>query len=479
MSRGSGLSAEGVELVVRSLGPEESEGGIAEAFSDWRGRHGLGDFESLVSTLELHGILPFLAEKWEALGLLFEESEGVTLRNRLETLRNHSRRWILTLDRFLTETETLGLDVILLKGSALALDLYPSEFSRAQGDVDVLVRREDVSIAIEAARKAGLRLIEDQFPVFWYRRVHFHLKLHPGLPLLSELEIHWSLHSPALLKTVSGEAVRGRARSAEFRGHRVRLLDPLDTYLHLASHLKSHWGKVPDLDGTSLVRGLLATTSPEVRVKWVLDLVLSWESLTAAPGFRLEALVERAEEWNGEEDLALALRLLPGRGISSRSSGFADEAKSVLGVTAFLRRDVGSRSLEEAVPVESSAPLPRPTRGYDFRWEALGLLPRWWFPPRQYLLRKYRRVFPGRIGLGTVLVLRGVHGIWVGLQVLFALLLWGPALVGRWWLRSRRRREKDLKMSPAEILDLVASMRGPGSRVVREQGGAERGQFGE
>jgi hypothetical protein len=78
-----------------------------------------------------------------------------------------SRLWD-TLSTF----ERHGIEVMLLKGSALAVSIYPSFRERPMGDVDILVHPGAAERAWRLAQNAGWRWPADDFPLHMYERHH-------------------------------------------------------------------------------------------------------------------------------------------------------------------------------------------------------------------------------------------------------------------------------------------------------------------
>ena len=100
--------------------------------------------------------------------------------------------------------------MVLLKGTSLTLDLYPEAVFRDQEDLDLLVEPRRQRSTLEAAREAGLVMDETQFPFWWYRLVHFHVQVRPAVSLLTMIELHWRLQSPALLLTIPPDRLWSR-----------------------------------------------------------------------------------------------------------------------------------------------------------------------------------------------------------------------------------------------------------------------------
>src|SRR5262249_35804635 len=118
-----------------------------------------------------------------------------------------AHRCQFTLYRFLQAAAAHELPTILLKGAALVSTAYSDPAGRHMIDIDVLVSPALVSRARAAAAKVGLGPAARALPAWFHRLVHFEQRLQPWLDGLVPLDLHWRLHSPALLLTVDGAAL--------------------------------------------------------------------------------------------------------------------------------------------------------------------------------------------------------------------------------------------------------------------------------
>ena len=400
------------------------------------------DWDWVAKRIEAHGILRLVRRNLDVGGV----TPPPRIAERDVQLAEDARRATLTLDRFLAETARRRIDVILLKGAALELDLYPERGLRSQGDVDVLVRDRDFASAVAAARSVGLVLGPRQFPTWWYRLVHFHLKLHPGHAFAKEMEIHWRLHAPAQLFAVRIDDLWRRARPTTRDAADVFVLDPLDGYLHLATHLVSHGLSASDWP-TFLVR-LLDDDTPAVRLKWIVDLVAATAWLD---GMASSDILARADAWNARAELALVTRLLGGvPGLDPRTRTVLRE----LDGPSAPKRSSGEPGAGAAAPASWSLSA-RPFGGLDFRLAALARLPRWIWPPLEALGRK-RRV-SSRLLLLTIL--RPIHAAGVLLFVLLAAFVFPFACFGRFVAARGRRQAMKAALAPEKVLDLTVRWR--------------------
>jgi len=391
----------------------------------------LVDWDPALVALEAHGVLGLALRNLERSGASVPPAVLERLRERARAMRAIELGFRLTIERFLQATHRAGIDVTLLKGASLAVDLYPERGLRTQADLDLLVRPEHVRRAVAAARGIGLAPPRRALPAWWYRLAHFHLKLVPADGLQRELELHWHLHPLAQLYTVRLRDLLARRRALELGGVPAWTLDPLDRLLHLVTHLVRHC-PLGLLD-----RALLVTSAADPRVplraKWLLD--VHGEVERRHGEFGVGALATRAAEWNAEAELALVLAWVRDR------LGFTDEPR------AWIERVLAALPRPRA-PERLAAPArDRPLPGFDLRPSALHAFPRWvWPDPTTF----------GRLaGNGPVPVARrAFHAARVLARA--ALVLGVTPLA---WTVRAFRRSPERSLAPEELLELAAQAR--------------------
>lgn len=149
---------------------------------------------------------------------------------------------IRELGRVLSVLVAAGIPTIVLKGPALALTIYPDPALRVIGDLDLLVRREQVEQAMAALHSLGYGPPEHEPPysLEYLARFGRHLQLQRrDRTGTLDLEVHWTLIGELWAGAVTAIDVEGlwaRAVPLQGEGWRARQLSPADTLLHLALH---------------------------------------------------------------------------------------------------------------------------------------------------------------------------------------------------------------------------------------------------
>ena len=151
------------------------------------------------------------------------------------------------LTTYLELAASRGIDTIVLKGLWMCDRVYGHPSLRPGSDIDILVRRGNVSDCLAALREQGIgaywpNLLKDAF----FARHHLHQQR--STPDLSVwFEVHWALDHPYTLLTVDYEGIFGRARPGRLRGAPVMEMSPADLILTLAIHLVKHAVYLPSV----------------------------------------------------------------------------------------------------------------------------------------------------------------------------------------------------------------------------------------
>lgn len=141
-----------------------------------------------------------------------------------------------------------NLELIVLKGAALAETIYPRPSLRLFGDIDVLIRASDVIRARTLLETLGYAADEGQWRELiegYNCQVNFFKHPERGAVVV---ELHTQLiNNPFFYGMVQFEeaAVWARAESACLAGKSALVLGPEDQLLHLCQHLACHYLAAP------------------------------------------------------------------------------------------------------------------------------------------------------------------------------------------------------------------------------------------
>ena len=215
------------------------------------------DWEHLWDASSLHGLGPLLNYRLYELGLLTDAPHNIShkLRN---IMRINARRNILTFNQLGNALQALnntGIPVIVLKGAHLAELVYPDTALRPFGDIDLLVRKEDLPGALKSFYALGYSPHWD-FDIQNECQRAYHMPPLSGPGPLS-IDLHWNISNPAYPFPINPRDLWDRAQKATIAGQPVHVLSPEDLLFHLTLHTSVQHrfalGLMPICDISSLI----------------------------------------------------------------------------------------------------------------------------------------------------------------------------------------------------------------------------------
>jgi hypothetical protein len=169
-----------------------------------------------------------------------------------------------------------GVGVLLLKGAALGRTVYASTAERPAGDLDLLIRSEQVEHARQALQGLGYRAGGLYWLPRWQRRYRAELAMvrETGEGGRVLVELHWALvEAPFYIDAIPLDAVwQGAQPAAQLPGAGVP--DPATLLIHCCAHLALHH-------------------SQDMRLFWLLDV----DRLARWPALDWDATLAQAERW--------------------------------------------------------------------------------------------------------------------------------------------------------------------------------------
>jgi hypothetical protein len=228
-------------LLLRLLSPQDKAGGAREVI------YSGVDWERLVRLAVHHKVL---AQLYAVLGSELRDYVPAEAFQHLEEQAHDNARRNLLLTAKLLKLLALfgaeGIRAVPFKGPLLALSAYGDSSMRQFGDLDLLVRPEDVPRARRVLVSQGYA---PQFPLTdaqESRLIKFrneHAFYHEGQGVA--VDLHWMLSPRWLHADSNGEGIWSRLQSAAVGGRPVPTLDPNDLLLFLCVHGSKHcWSQL-------------------------------------------------------------------------------------------------------------------------------------------------------------------------------------------------------------------------------------------
>jgi len=251
----------------------------------------IDEWKKLLSALRSHWITPLLYYKignsppeFHPPGEILDQMRTAFLLSRIQCLKIEKQ-----LNEILNSFNRKGIEVIILKGPALALSIYPDPATRPYCDLDLLVREEDFIIASGLLEEIGYKSKISRFG---------HLKgvdceeafIHQRDPDKNIMvELHWDLHKFAghkdklNLKELFRRSIQFETPSVSFK-----VLDRVDTIIACVLHMT-------------------LTHSNDIRLLSVYDIALLLQKITDKHEWKI--LMERSGELNARTGLEKSITI--------------------------------------------------------------------------------------------------------------------------------------------------------------------------
>ena len=195
------------------------------------------DWDFLAKTSCKHGIAPLIYVNLQRSGVMNVVSASAVQLLRGSYYGNAARNALLfdELGAVLGAFKENGIDVIVLKGAALAEIVYPHRALRAMSDIDLLVRKERLDEAGSKLLSMGYR--RDASEVFSLEH-HYHFVFKKRAAI--NIELHWHVKFPTDVSRIDIGGFWERAQSTTITGIETLTLSPEDLFLHLCHHAYKH-----------------------------------------------------------------------------------------------------------------------------------------------------------------------------------------------------------------------------------------------
>lgn len=189
--------------------------------------------------------------------------------------------------------QTLGLDLIVLKGAFMSANIHQNPAVRRSADLDILVRSDDLEAAARGLRALGYEQTspinsdgnDQEMPL---RSHHLPSFQKEGSPLV---EVHFNLAPPSGPFLIDIDQMWQRARAVDIDHVSTLALDPIDLLLHICIHASYHhafsYGLAQLYDIVAAIRHY-------------------------GPGLDWDMFVTRAHQWRAAKSAYIALLLAQG-----------------------------------------------------------------------------------------------------------------------------------------------------------------------
>jgi hypothetical protein len=204
------------------------------------------NWDDIVKSSMRHGISPLLYQNLSKIddGEYVPAEVMTKLRILYYKIAARNTLHYYELSKILIAFNDVGIDVIVLKGAFLAETVYKNIGLRPMGDIDILVRREDLQMAKKKMSELGYAFLYDNYPEVFNEQFGCELEYFKKVNNRNlkgvRLELHWEfMPKHACIKIEIGR-IWQNAQTASIANIDVLTMRPEDLLLHLCVHLKKH-----------------------------------------------------------------------------------------------------------------------------------------------------------------------------------------------------------------------------------------------
>ncbi len=182
------------------------------------------DWDYILQQSQLHNIGPLLYNNLKQFSVpIHKMLEGTYTYTAF-----HNMLYLKELDSIKKEFRGYGIKIIVLKGPALALDVYGNIALRPFVDVDILVKKDEMPQIKNILNVMGYLCKDSEF----YEKYHFHLPCIKKGKINFLLELHWAFVDRFILNRIDMNKV-WHDTGAETLPHEINILYLL---LHIEKH---------------------------------------------------------------------------------------------------------------------------------------------------------------------------------------------------------------------------------------------------
>lgn len=198
------------------------------------------DWGHLVVRAEYERAFPVVADRLRDAALEIPSDVAAQLRSRAMVAEFAIGRLHATLDQAVATLARGEIQVLLLKGAALSRTRYPSRRLRPMGDMDLLVKPEELRRAYALLLEAGWQVRHDPALEEFYDQHHHLAPMHDPRGAGAKLELHRDLFTQGHPFAFGAPAVWRDAQPVEVAGTTAWVPSPEHLLLHCCIHFS--WG---------------------------------------------------------------------------------------------------------------------------------------------------------------------------------------------------------------------------------------------
>jgi Uncharacterised nucleotidyltransferase len=196
----------------------------------------LSSWEAIAERAETHGLVPLLYTHLHAAGVALPSSVKQQLLGYYMQHAHATRVRALVLADILARCRAEGIDVLVLKGAALAYLVYPQPALRPMRDIDILVRAEDVYRAYALLPEIGFTPPPGAHDGLDPNHHHLTAIKRVADGFSVSVEVHHALHLNEPGHPKRFDAFAPTAQTVMLGGHSAQTLGREETLWHIYRH---------------------------------------------------------------------------------------------------------------------------------------------------------------------------------------------------------------------------------------------------
>lgn len=240
--------------------------------------------DEIIHRIRFHGLAVALAEKAVSLKWPDEITHEIQKVARYQVMADLAARALLV-----PITEDLAcqkVQLVFLKGTAMAYSVYDQPAARQRGDIDVLVAQRDLHRVRDCLEKAGLERSSASQGRFGSQNPQETWQARGPGGLNCTIDLHWAIfNAPALTDVIPTDAAIENAVPLPRLSVSAFALQPVDRLIHACCNQKSHAHGGVYLDEDRICE--------PYRLGWLMDIDLQARQFSASQWSQLMERVER------------------------------------------------------------------------------------------------------------------------------------------------------------------------------------------
>lgn len=200
------------------------------------------DWDYIVEKSISHGVASILYQNLNNLNGVYTVPPEIKKRLQQIYYGNLFRNMVIynEVENIIQAINTSNIKVIALKGVALGEMVYSNRALRPLGDIDLLIKKGDLSVIEKIMDSIGYYIPGHLLSKEFYLKNHFHLSLCKRTSPYTHLELHWELVDGYKQQLTNMQYIWANAISTDIAGQHAMVMNHEDQLIYICMHLNKH-----------------------------------------------------------------------------------------------------------------------------------------------------------------------------------------------------------------------------------------------